>query len=266
MFYIAQSSHYFAAGILAAAALATAAPDVNPLSTPSSPSQVAMPQLLKMSKFFEEELQNFSYNVLSGYDVVQPDGQKIEFMEKRQITVGRPSHLRVDFEQSDGELGRVFYDGARLTVHHSSENTYATTETAGSIDNVLDFANAKLGIRMPLAMLLRSDLSKVLQAKVQSADVVGTCTVGGASCTQIAMRGADVDIQVYLENGKQPYPRRIVLTYKKEQGSPQYWANLNDWKSLPAREDGLFVFSDSENAEKIEFRQVKQKEQQHELH
>jgi len=47
-------------------------------------------------------LQAFSVNVLAGYDAVQNNGQKIEFSERRKLTVDRPARLRMEEVASDG--------------------------------------------------------------------------------------------------------------------------------------------------------------------
>jgi hypothetical protein len=44
-----------------------------------------------------------------------------------------------------------------------------------------------------------------------------------------------------------------VLTYKRENGQPQFWANFHDWNFAPETPDSLFAFTPAEGAARIQF-------------
>ena len=60
-------------------------------------------------------------------------------------------------------------------------------------------------------------------------------------------------MQLWIAQGDQPLPRRLVLTYKKAEGQPQFWAQFSDWNLSPEVPDSLFVFTPPEGAAKIAF-------------
>ncbi|MBV8173453.1 MAG: DUF2092 domain-containing protein, partial [Verrucomicrobia bacterium] len=62
-----------------------------------------------------------------------------------------------------------------------------------------------------------------------------------------------VDFQVWVAQGNQPLPRRIVITYKDEPGQPQFWAHLSNWNLAPVISDALFAFTPPNGADRVQF-------------
>ena len=223
----------------------------NPTASPAEPE--AMPILKKMSEYLAQA-GRFSVNVRNGYDVVQESGQKIEFGEVRKVTVSRPDHLRIETERSDGEKGLVIFDGKQITIYLPNENVYASASKPGTIDEAIQYAVRDLKIRVPLAMMLLSTLPSEIDSRVVSADYVEKTTIMDVPCDHLAVRtGQGVDFQVWVAQGEQPLPRRIVITYISETGQPQFWADLSDWNLAPEISDALFAFTPPNGAERIQF-------------
>jgi hypothetical protein len=223
----------------------------NPTASPAEPE--AMPILKKMSEYLAQA-GRFSVNVRNGYDVVQESGQKIEFGEVRKVTVSRPDHLRIETERSDGQKGLVIFDGKQITVYLPNENLYASASKPGTIDEAIQYAVSDLKIRVPLAMMLLSTLPSEIDSRVVSADYVEKTTLLDVPCDHLAVRtGQGVDFQVWVAQGEQPLPRRIVITYISETGQPQFWADFSDWNLAPEISDALFAFTPPNGAERIQF-------------
>lgn len=228
-----------------------AAPEQNP--TPSASEQQAMTILKNMSQYLAKA-ERFSVTIREGYDAVQQSGQKVEFGEIRKVTVNRPDDLRIEVERSDGEKNLVFFNGKDLTVYTPDKNVYATVSKEGTLDEVIHYALEDLKIRVPLAMLLLSTLPSEVDNLVVSADYVEKTTITDVPCDHVAARTAKgVDFQVWVAQGEEPLPRRIVITYKDEAGQPQFWADLSDWNLSPEISDALFTFTPPDGAEQIQF-------------
>jgi hypothetical protein len=67
-------------------------------AAPVEPQADAEAILIGMAKLLSRT-QRFSVNIRSGYDAVQPFGQKIEFGEKCTFTVSRPDRMRAEVAQ-----------------------------------------------------------------------------------------------------------------------------------------------------------------------
>src|SRR5215471_2180173 len=222
-------------------------------SSPSASEQKAMTILKNMSQYLAQA-ERFSVTIRDGYDAVQQSGQKIEYGEVRKVTVSRPDRLRFEVERSDGEKGLVIFNGKDLTVYTANKNVYATVSKQGTLDQVVKYALEDLKIRVPLAMMLLSTLPIELDKLVVSADYVETTTITDVPCDHLAVRTTKgVDFQVWVAQGNEPLPRRIVITYKDEAGQPQFWADLSNWNLAPEVSDALFTFSPPDGASRIQF-------------
>ncbi len=228
-------------------------------ATPGSASQaVAEPQadaeaiLMGMAKFLSQA-QRFTVSTRGGYDAVQASGQKVEFGYLRKVTVGRPDRLRIEVEQSDGDKNLVLFDGKEITVFSTPRNVYAKAPKPGSLDDAITYFIKDLHMRLPLAMLWLSRLPAELDRRVQSLDYVEKTNILGVPSHHLAGRTDTVDFQMWVAEGDQPLPLRVVLTYKDAEGEPQHWAQFSDWNLSPEITDSMFAFTPPEGAEKIVF-------------
>jgi hypothetical protein len=219
-----------------------------------SPSELQATTILKNMSEYLAHAGRFSVTIRDGYDVVQESGQKIEFGEVRNVTVSRPDRLRIEVERSDGQKGLVTFDGKDITIYTAEHNVYATTSRQGTLDQAIKYAVDDLKIRMPLALMLLSTLPSELDKLGVSADYVETTTITDVPCDHLAARtAAGVDFQVWVAQGSEPLPRRIVITYKDEDGQPQFRADLSNWNLAPDVSDALFAFTPPNGAERIQF-------------
>lgn len=209
--------------------------------------------VLKRTADFLSQAQRFSVTADMGFDTVQDNGQKIEFGETRKILLSRPDLLRIDTTKRSGSEDEVIFDGKDITVFNPKENVYATEAKPGTVDEAIAYFVNDLGMRLPLAELLNSNLAKMLPERVREAAYVEQSSIGGVACDHIALRGDEADAQLWVAQGDKPLPQRIVITYKREDGRPQFWANLTEWNLSPKVRNSMFTFSPPKGAVKIAF-------------
>jgi hypothetical protein len=212
----------------------------------------AMAVLRRMTEFLSLA-QRFSVTIDAGFDAVQDSGQKIEFGETRQIVLRRPDHLRIDATKRDGAKSTLLFDGKDMTVFHPQENVYATMAKPGSVDEAIAYFVHDLGMRLPLAELLNSHLDKALPERVRVAAYVESSSIAGVPCDHLALRGDEADMQVWVAQDGPALPRRLVITYRRIDGRPQFWAQFSDWNLSPEVPDSLFAFTPPTGAAKIAF-------------
>jgi hypothetical protein len=208
--------------------------------------------LMRMATFLANT-QQFTVNIQDSYDVFQESGQKIKFSDTRKLNISRPDGLRLEVEQSDGDKNLVLYDGKEITVFNASKNVYAQVSKSGGLDEAIAYFVKNLKMRLPLAMLLVKQLPMELERRTQSLDYVEQITINGHPAHHLAGRTDSVDYQVWIAEGEQPWPLRVVLTYKNAEGQPQFEAQLTDWNAAPENEPSLFTFTAPEGARKISF-------------
>jgi hypothetical protein len=192
-----------------------------------------------------------SVTMRSGYDAIQADGQRIEFGERRQILLQRPDKLRVEVERSDGERGTVVFDGRWITVFKPADNVYARAEKPGTLDQALVYMVRDLRATMPLARMFTTGFPVDLDKRVTSVTYVEECTLFDVPTDHVALRTAEVDLQLWIARGPAPLPRRVVITYKNSTGEPQFRADLYDWRVTAKLDAAAFAFVPPAGAEQI---------------
>ncbi len=227
------------------------AQDASPTDLNKSNEQ-AMAVAKRMVDFLSQA-QRFSVSVDIGFDAVQDDGQKIEFGETRKILLDRPDHLRVEETKRNGSTSELVFDGKTIMIYYAKDNVYAVADRPGTLDDAVSYFVNDLGMRLPLSQLIDRQMAANLPSQVRSAAYVEQSSIAGVPCDQIALRGADADMQLWVAQGAQPLPQRVVITYKKLDGRPQFWAQFSDWNLKPKVSDKLFSVTPPKGAVKIAF-------------
>jgi hypothetical protein len=188
----------------------------------------------------------------SGYDAIQPNGRKIEFGETRTITLRRPDRLRIDTDTRDGNTRGFRFDGKTIGVFDSDQKVYATVDKPGSIDAALNYFIDQLGMPIPLSELFASNLPKFTRNLV-ALYYVERATIAGVPTDHLAGGTRNVDFQIWIAQGDRPLPQRLILTYKRDEGGPQRWAQFRSWNLSPSAPDSTFAFTPPKGSEKIPF-------------
>lgn len=209
--------------------------------------------LLKSMAGYLSGLENFSFSSQNTFEVVQANGQKVEFGESRLVSVARPDRLRAEEVSSDGNRDLALFDGRQVTVLSADTGVYAQAAQPPSVDDALVYFVRDLKMRMPLALMLSSQLKNALPDMVKEVDYVEETAIGGKPAHHIAGRTDSVDFQFWIADGPQPVPMRVVITYRLLQGMPQYRAELSSWNTSPRFTASTFQFSAPANARQIPF-------------
>jgi hypothetical protein len=219
---------------------------------PASPAEIdpeAKAALHRMASFLANA-KRLSVTLDITYDVVQVDGQKIEFGDRRKVALRRPDRFRADSEERDGTRRGVLFDGGAIYAFDLDENVYASVPKQGTTDEALDYAVGELGMRVPLAELFSSDLPRRVD-RASRVQYVAEERIEGVPCDHVAARTEEVDYEVWIANGERPLPQRIVITYRQAEGQPQFAASFSSWNLSPDLPDALFAFKPAEDAEWI---------------
>ena len=77
----------------------------------------------------------------------------------------------------------------------------------------------RYGLEFPLADLFYWGTAKSGVGDIRAATSLGRSTVAGVPCDHYAYRQADVDWQIWIEQGTSPLPRKLVITSIKRTGA-----------------------------------------------
>ena len=238
-------------GVLACAALVAASFAGQACAKPAEVDPQADKVLRAMTTYLAG-LKQFSAQTENSIEVVTTDGQKIQFIAPASVTVSRPNKL---FAARRGDIvnQEFYYDGKSLTLYNPDTKYYASASAPANVDDMLDFAQAKLDIIAPAADLLDTHAYDRLMQGATSGDYLGMAVVGGQRCHHLAYRAGNVDWQIWVREGTQPLPCRYVITTTDIAGAPQFTMQVTQWDVAPTIPAGTFDFVPPAGAKAIEF-------------
>jgi hypothetical protein len=184
-------------------------------------------------------------------DAVTADGQRIQLDGTTTYKIRKPGFV-IDYV-SDVKSRRFIYDGKNFTVYSPKLGFYATAPAPATNKEVLDTIYNKFGIALPLEDLFRwgdgTNADRI--AALRSAYEVGPATIDGVATDHFAFREDDVDWEVWIQQGDQPLPKKLVIVDRTDPSRPTFTARLN-WQINPNFTDADFAFVPDANAKKIQ--------------
>jgi hypothetical protein len=209
-------------------------------------------QCLKTMSGYLAGLKTYSFQVEELFDDVLDDGQKIQLGNQRRLSVSRPDKVLGEGE-GDTKNSMFYYDGKTASIVDRAHETYATVAVPGTIDAMLEDLHERFDTHQTLADFLFSDPYKVFTENVQSGTYMGLHYVGKTKCHHLAFRQKLLDWQIWIDAGKQPLPRKYVITFTGQKNQPQYTAIIHRWDVNPKLNDDLFEFHAPKTFHKVDF-------------
>ena len=178
------------------------------------------------------------------------------------LIVSNPAELTIKFDRP-GSMHMKRFDGintteiviheGNLTVYNSENGFFARADVPEDIEEAMQFAMEKYDVDTPLSELFFSDATQALMAEQDTVlYLTDKSRVRGTDCHHLAIRGDEIDLQLWVTEGANPVPKEIMMTMKWVGGSPRSTAVL-DWETVSEFEPGTFEFSAPEGAQEIPF-------------
>ena len=238
------------------------APAVQKPVTPVAPAtakKLDPKEVLRQMCDYLKSLKEFSFKGEVTDDHTYSAGNKLQFAFGLEGYVKRPDKIRFN---ANGDLHNkeVFYDSKAFTIYDTVKKVYANGAMPPSIDEALAKLNSDYGIRLIPAQLAKTNLFEEITEGMEDQVYVGEGTVFGVKCHHVAFDKGEAVVQLWVEASDKPVLRKVVVTYKEVDSSPQWTMYLTDWNVSPQLADTLFAFTPPQGAEKIDFMTVKKAE------
>jgi hypothetical protein len=187
----------------------------------------------------------------SDIEIITPQMEKIQFTNSGDMLLSRPNKIRAHRIGGYADVA-LFFDGKTVSIYGKRTNSYAQLDVPGTVDQLIEALREGYGVALPGADLLLSNSYQVLAAGVLEGKHIGRGVIDGIECEHIAFRNFDTDWQLWIEVGKRPIPRKLVITSKTMNSAPQYTLRIKSWKTgiEPVRD--AFAFTPPPNAQKLD--------------
>jgi len=213
-------------------------------------------RLLKSMSDYLAAQKSISFQYDAVLEVVTADVQKLGLASSGEVMLQRPDKIHATRSGGFADVSMNF-DGTTMTLLGKNLNLYTQIEAPGTIEQLVDVMRNKYGRPLPAADLLLTNAYDVLMANVVDIKDLGSGVVGGVECDSLAFRAEEVDWQIWIAHGEQPYPCRYVITSKLISNGPQYSIQISNWKTGDEVTASDFSFKNPTNAEKVELEALK---------
>ena len=225
---------------LAAVAPSWAAPQAPPAAAaPATPDPAAVEALRAMSAYLQS-LSSFELVSRTSLDLVTNDDQKIQLDGVATYKVRKPDAFVIDVV-SDEWNRRFIYTGREFTMYAPKLGYFSTWPAPATIRETIADVETRFGLSLPIDDLFR--WGEPDGARVDALDsgyLVGVETVEGVKTNHYAFREDHIDWQVWIQQGDQPLPRKVVIVDRRDATQPAYIARLT-WTLNPALTDATFA-------------------------
>lgn len=213
---------------------------VLPAVAPTQENQ-AMVILKAMSDYVGSQ-QTIEIAFDSDIEIITPELEKIQFTNSGEALLSRPDKLRAHRIGGHADV-EMFFDGKTVSIYGKSINGYAQFDAPGSVDQLIHALRLGHGVALPGADLLQTHSYDLLSAGIVEAKYMGLGVIGGKKCEHLAFRNMDTDWQLWVEEGKKPIPRKLVITSKTINSAPQYTLRIKHWDTGVTPDLDAFTFT-----------------------
>ena len=213
--------------VIAGAALlpGTAFPAAEPKPAIAEPARNAVQEMAKSLS-----AQQISLHLRTIREYQDAEGHPLHIFHEGTVLVRRPDHLRVDIKGDDGAL-TFGYDGKDVTIYAASLKKYTTLPATGDLETMLKAAHERLGFEFPLADFLVASPDKAFLSGVAYGTLVNTITIDDTPARHLFFaQPPGIDLELWLADGANTVPRRLIVTYRSLPGEPRFIAEMSDWK------------------------------------
>jgi len=197
---------------------------------PAHAAEADAKRLLKAMSDYMAAQKALSFDFDSSLDIVSTQQQKLTLAATGSVVLNRPDKLHVTRRGGFANM-EMSFDGKTVTLLGKNSNMYAQVEAAGTLDQLVDVLRDKYHRPVPGADLLMADPYKELMPEVTDVKDLGSGVIHGVECDHLAFRTREVDWQIWIAQGPNPYPCRYTITSPKVAGAPEYSLDIWSWKT-----------------------------------
>lgn len=209
-------------------------------------------EVLKQMDTYTNSLGKFVIKAESYLDATIGEGLVISNAYKTTVSVDRANALH-SVAESGLQTNEIYLNKTALTIYTGEQKFYSRSQVPEPLDAGLMFALEELDVETPLLdLLIINALDRLISPETEVVYVTGDSSIRGVECHHILISGRLVDMQVWIEKGDKPVPRRTVMTYKYGEGTPRNEVFL-EWSAVDGFDKSEFEFVPPEGATEIDF-------------
>lgn len=185
-------------------------------------------EILQNMSYFLGSKSEYTFKADAMFDTIITGERKIMYSASETVFIQKPDKFTIEYVTDIGGY-KIWYTAGQATILSLPTNDFTLTTLPTNIDAALRKLLEQYNFSPALSEFLFINTFREMTQNVTSGAYFGTSHVFGTKCNHLAFTEADIDWQVWIDAGRRPVPRKLVITYKNRPGSPQFIAILKDW-------------------------------------
>ena len=209
-------------------------------------------QILKtMSDYLANE-SGLRFDYDSTLEIVTSEDQKLGIASSGTVQLARPDKLHATRVGGYTDVEIVF-NGSTFGAIGKGVGMAVKQEFSGSVDDLFEELRVKHAVPFPAADLLYSNAYDILMEEVVDIKDLGVGVIGGQMCDHLAFRTEEVDWQIWVARGENPYPCRFEISNRTAPLAPSYRIDIRGWQDGVTADPSVFELALPDGVSLVEF-------------
>jgi hypothetical protein len=201
---------------------------------------------------FMQSHERLGFEVIATYEVLQDNGQKLEFDMLQRVAFEQGSRLYWATLNDDAATETAWCEGGTFTMIRQPANVWGQVKVPVSLPSAISTVADEYGVSVPFVDILAGEAADLwLGDDVEWVDYIGEAWAEGHWTDHVALRRPGADIQLWFRADDEPFPIKMTIVRTDDEGLPAFSARFREWKTqIP---DGSIPdFAPPEDAEQLE--------------
>ena len=214
-----------------------------------SDDSVALIILDRMSGVISD-MESCSFKLNTESDVQEPPYGLVKRFGEYETFMSGPNKMLVIGQGHKGHRQFV-YNGQQLSFYSFDEHNYGVIPAPSTTIKTMDSVNTAYGIEFPAADFFYPAFTDDLIENTDSIRYLGMVTIEGKHYFHIMAYAREMNLQFWINDDAYTLPGKFAITYKNQEGNPQYMASFSEWQINPNLPEAMFDFYPPPGAHQI---------------
>ena len=181
---------------------------------------------------FMQSHSRVGFEAVATYEVVQENGQKLQFGMLQRVALERPRRLHWVTLHDNASTDTAWVQDGTFTMVRQPANVWGQVRVPPTLSDAVSRIALEYNVPVPFVDLLSGDVAELwLGDDVQWVDYIGEVWADGQWADHVALRNPGADIQLWFRKGEEPFPVKMVIVHTDQEGLPAFSARFREWSA-----------------------------------
>jgi hypothetical protein len=184
---------------------------------------------------FMQSHDRLGFEAVATYEVVQENGQKLQFDMLQRVALDHPSRLHWVTLNDNASTETAWCQDGTFTMIRQPANVWGRVTVPPKLTDAVSRIAEEYDVPVPFVDLLSGDVTELwLGEEVEWVDYIGEAWAEGQWTDYVALRNPGIDVQIWFRKGDRPFPVKMAIVHTGKEGLPKFSARFRKWTtSIP---------------------------------